>query len=148
MQLMFAFDETPFNRALRFEMRRDGAATEVTMPIEEWFKQETGVVHGGIIASLADTAAVYALRPMLAESEQMTSIEFKINFLRPARMQDGPVVARAVVVKRGKTVGLCDVDVRQNGQIVAKGLFTYIVLERATGFEPATLSLGSSDSTN
>jgi hypothetical protein len=50
---MFSFKETPFNRALRFEMNRVGPATEVTMPVEEWFMQENGIVHGGMIASLA-----------------------------------------------------------------------------------------------
>jgi uncharacterized protein (TIGR00369 family) len=124
---MFSFKETPFNRALRFEMNRVGPATEVTMPVEEWFMQENGVVHGGMIASLADTAAVYALVETLKDSEQMTSIEFKINFLRPARMDGGPLAARATVVKRGQTIALCDVDVRQSGELVAKGLFTYIL---------------------
>ena len=124
---MFSFKETPFNRALRFEMNRVGPATEVTMPVEEWFMQENGIVHGGMIASLADTAAVYALVAKLKESEQITSIEFKINFLRPARMNGGPLAPRATIVKRGQTIGLCDVDVSQGGELVAKGLFTYIL---------------------
>jgi uncharacterized protein (TIGR00369 family) len=126
---MLSFHETPFNRALKFEIvRQDEVATEVSMPVDEWLTQENGVVHGGIIASLADTAAVHALAGSLNESERMTGIEFKINFLRPTRLDGGNLVARAAIVKRGKTISLCEVDVRQNGEIVAKGLFTYIVL--------------------
>lgn len=125
--VMLSFSETPFNRALRFELlSQDESATEVAMPIQEWFSQENAVVHGGIIASLADTAAVHAITGSLKESQQMTGVEFKINFLRPARMDGGQLVARAVIVRRGRTISLCDVDVRQDGQVVAKGLFTYI----------------------
>jgi acyl-coenzyme A thioesterase PaaI-like protein len=42
-------------------------------------------------------------------------------------MNGGPLAARATVVKRGQTIGLCDVDVSQGGELVAKGLFTYIL---------------------
>src|SRR5258705_9470319 len=99
--MQMPFNETPFNRALHFEKNTGDGVTEVTMPIQEWFTQEFGVVHGGMIASLADTAAVYALLGSLKASEQMTSIEFKINFLRPARIDGGSIAARATVVDRG-----------------------------------------------
>lgn len=120
---MLSFEETPFNRTLRFDLvGRDDAGASIALPIEPWFMQENGVVHGGIIAAVADTAAVYALR----RTEQMTGLEFKINFLQPATMEGGPITARATVVRRGRTIGVCDVDVFQNAQLVAKGLFTYV----------------------
>jgi uncharacterized protein (TIGR00369 family) len=125
--IMLSFHDTPFNRALRFEITsRNAQEAEIAMPLQDWFSQENGVVHGGIIASLADTTAVHALAGSLSEGQQMTGVEFKINFLRPARMNGGPLAARATIVRRGRTIALCDVDVRQDGEIVAKGLFTYV----------------------
>ena len=82
------------------------------------------------IPSLADTAAVHALYLDLPRDKRMTSIEFKLNFLRPVREAAGVLKASARVVKRGKTVALCDVDVRQQDHLVAKGLFTYLIMDR------------------
>lgn len=65
------------------------------------------MVHGGIIASVADTAAVYTLIGRLEESEQMTGVEFKINFLRSATLDGGPITARATAVRSGRTIAVC-----------------------------------------
>jgi uncharacterized protein (TIGR00369 family) len=58
----------------------------------------------------------------------MTSIEFKLNFLRPAVAGAGDLHARARIVKQGRQVILCDIEVAQGGELVAKGLFTYLLL--------------------
>lgn len=116
----------PANRFFNFSLITQSAGcAELSMPLQPSYLQEGGVVHGGIISALADTCAVYALLPSLPENQSMTSIEFKINFLAPARLEDGDLRAAAQVVKQGKTVGLCDVEVFQKERRVAKGLFTY-----------------------
>ena len=92
--------------------------------------QETGVVHGGFLSALADTAAVYVFHPYLPDGESMASIEFKMNFLRPARVERGPLVARSTVLRRGRKVGVCDVEVTQASVVIAKGLFTYLFFEK------------------
>ena len=48
--------------------------------------KEGGVVHGGIISTLADSAAVYTLHPYLTEKQSMASIQVKMNFLSPVLM--------------------------------------------------------------
>lgn len=88
--------------------------------------QEKGVVHGGFLATLADTAAVYALVPDLDPDAALTSVEFKLNFLRPSVPEGGDLEARSQVIRRGRTLSLVDVDVFQEKRHVAKGLFTYI----------------------
>ena len=98
------------------------------MPMKRYFGQEAGVVHGGVLSTLADTAAVYTLFPYLEEGESMTSIEFKMNFLRPALIDGGSVTARANLVRRGSRIALCEVDVFQARRLVGKGLFTYMIL--------------------
>ena len=128
------FDAIPINRFLGFELRdstREGAT--VALPAREQLTQEYAVIHGGILATLADTAAVYALHPFLEAGERMTSIELKVNFLAPATFARGEVIARSRVVRRGRTIAVAAVDVRQGDQLVLTGLFTYIILaaERA-----------------
>jgi uncharacterized protein (TIGR00369 family) len=103
----------------------------VALPLRREFLQTEALVHGGILATLADTAAVYMLYGELDPRRTMTSIEFKLNFVRPAVLAGGEVEARAQLVRRGRTVALVDVEVVQRDALVAKGLFTYLFGDRA-----------------
>lgn len=127
-----SFTSVAVNQFLGFELRScDETCAVVSFRPERAHTQEYGVVHGGILSALADTAAVYTLHPFLAESERMTSIEFKVNFLAGAIPERGDVVAQAKVVRRGRTVAVIHVDVHQADTHVATGLFTYIILRPA-----------------
>lgn len=121
------FAETPINRLLGLELRSTGPGTAtVSLPARAEVTQEYAVVHGGVLAAMADTAAVYALLPLLANGERMTSVEFKVNCLAAALPDRGEVVAVSSIVRRGRTIAVVHVDVRQGEQIVMTGLFTYI----------------------
>ncbi|HJZ11347.1 MAG TPA: PaaI family thioesterase, partial [Acidobacteriota bacterium] len=77
-----AFSSIAANRFFGFVLvRRSAGSAVVTMEIKPEHLQEGGVVHGGIISSLADTAAIYPFYPDLEEGRSMTSIEFKMNFV-------------------------------------------------------------------
>ncbi len=124
------FADVPLNRHLGFRLiARSVDEAVLAMDARPELVQEEGVIHGGVLAALADTAAVYTLIPGLAAGRTMTSVEFKVNFLRPALPDRGPVTARARVVQRGRRIGVCDVEVTQAGRPVARGLFTYLVYE-------------------
>jgi uncharacterized protein (TIGR00369 family) len=123
------FSTVPINRLLGLELRSfDRGSATVAMRPGEPLTQEYGVVHGGVLATLADTAAVYALHPFLAPGERMTSIELKVNFLAPATPARGEVVATSAVVRRGRTIAVARVDVRQADHQVLTGLFTTIIV--------------------
>jgi uncharacterized protein (TIGR00369 family) len=125
------FGDGAVHRMLGLEpLERSSAAAEVRMAVRPDFLQEEGVVQGGLVAALADAAAVYLLMPELPEDARMTSIEFKLNFLSPALEGEGPLVARAEPVKRGKRVGVCRSTVTQGDRAVAEGLFTYLLSGR------------------
>jgi uncharacterized protein (TIGR00369 family) len=114
---------------LRFLERGPGRARVALLPKRE-FLQGEGRIHGGVLATLADTAAVYLLHASLEPSREMTSIEFKLNFTRPALHERGELVATATVVRRGRTIALAEVEVAQGGELVAKGSFTYLLRDR------------------
>ena len=125
------FLDVPVNKFFNYTLvSRSSEDAVVSMEVRDEFLQEEGVVQGGILSAIADTAAVYTFYPDLDENETMTSIEFKVNFLRPALPGRGPLVAKASVVQRGKKVGICDVEVSQSEALVLKGLFTYMFYER------------------
>jgi uncharacterized protein (TIGR00369 family) len=121
------YSQVPVNRYFGFRLlSRSSEGASVTMEIHPDHLQEEGVVQGGIISALADNAAVYAFLPDRGKDETMTSIEFKMNFLRSALPENGPLTAESRVIRRGRHVGVCEVDVAQAGKTVAKGIFTYL----------------------
>ncbi|MGQ9922251.1 MAG: PaaI family thioesterase [Desulfobacca sp.] len=97
------------------------------MPFRPGLANSIGLLQGGMIAALADEAVAYALWSMVPEGELISTVEMKVNFLAPVRQ--GPIEAKARIAKRGRTISLGDVEVWEQEQLVAKGLFTYIHLQ-------------------
>jgi uncharacterized protein (TIGR00369 family) len=86
-----------------------------------------GSVHGGILCDLADAAMGYAFASTLDSGESFTTLELKINFLRP--VFDAKLAATAKVAHRGKTVGLVGCDItNEEGKLVARASSTCSVL--------------------
>ncbi len=123
-----SFDSVPAYRFFGLKLiERSDASAEVALPLREEFVQNEGLVHGGVISALADTAGVYIFLPELPSDTRITSIEFKLNFLRPVAVERGELRARSTLVRRGRRVAVCDVEVFQGDALVAKGLFTYLL---------------------
>jgi uncharacterized protein (TIGR00369 family) len=100
---------------------------EVRMAARAEMAQEYGIVQGGFLSALADTAAVYLLLPEAMDRGQVNGVEFKMNFLRPARADGSELAAIATPVKMGRRIAVCAVDVMQGERLVAQGTFTYLV---------------------
>lgn len=87
-----------------------------------------GLVQGGVLAVVADVAGGVALYSVLPDPWEVAipTIEFKLNFLRPAGSED--LIARGRLVHRGRQVAVCQVEVLdRSGRHLATGLFTYMV---------------------
>jgi len=86
-----------------------------------------GTIHGGILCDIADAAMGIAFASTLAPGESFTTIELKINFLRPVRI--AKLRAEGRVVQRGRTVGYLECEIiGENGKLVAKSNSTCLVL--------------------
>ncbi len=87
-----------------------------------------GTVHGGIFCDLADGAMGMACASLLAEGESFTTLELKINFLRPVR--DAKLEARARAVHAGNAMVYleCDVVTVPDEKLVAKASCTCLIL--------------------
>jgi uncharacterized protein (TIGR00369 family) len=93
-----------------------------------------GTLHGGILCDVADAAMGLAYASTLEEGESFTTLELKINFLKP--VWKGRLRAEGRVVKGGKTVGLVECDVTDEaGRLVARSGSTCMTLrgEQAAG---------------
>lgn len=86
-----------------------------------------GTVHGGVLCDLSDGAMGMAWASNLEEGESFTTLELKINFLKP--VWNTVLRAEASVVRRGRTVGLVECHVRDpKGDLVAYATSTVMTL--------------------
>jgi uncharacterized protein (TIGR00369 family) len=86
-----------------------------------------GTIHGGIICDVADAAMGMAFFTTCEEGETFTTLELKINFLRP--FWTGTLLAHGWVVSRGRTVGMTECDVvDENDRLIAKATSTVMAL--------------------
>ena len=93
-----------------------------------------GTLHGGILCDIADAAMGVAYASTLAPDESFTTLELKINYLRP--VWNATLRANGRVVQRGRTVGLVECDVYDEQQrLVAHATSTCMTLrgEQAKG---------------
>jgi uncharacterized protein (TIGR00369 family) len=128
------FDCIPINALLGMRLQARGAdQAEVRMKPGAGLVQEAGVIHGGILTTLADTAAVYLLWPDLQEGESMTSIDFSMHFLAPAIPGGEVLRAEARPIRFGRTVCVAESQVFQGGRLLARGTFTYLRRQRDSG---------------
>jgi uncharacterized protein (TIGR00369 family) len=96
------------------------------MPVLELHKQIHRVVHGGVLASLADTAGGFAAFLAAPPGSRVVTIELKINFLEG--VERGEIEADARVLRQGKTTSVVDCDVTdQDGRLVSKALMTFSI---------------------
>lgn len=87
-----------------------------------------GIAHGGAVFSAADSAVAMALIGLVDRSETFTTVEMKLNYLKP--FERGSITAEAVITHKGSRTALGEVDVRDDeGNLVAKGLATYMILD-------------------
>jgi uncharacterized protein (TIGR00369 family) len=99
----------------------------MTMVAEERHSNPMGTIHGGILCDLADAAMGVAFFSTLEPGESFTTLELKINFLRP--FWTGKLIARGRVVHRGKTVGMVECDVFDDQErLIARSSSTCMAL--------------------
>lgn len=106
----------------------------VSLQAEARHANPMGTLHGGILADLADAAMGMAYASTLAEGEAFTTLELKINFLRP--VWNARLTATGTVKQRGSTVGLTECDVvDEDGRLIAHASSTCMTLrgEKAAG---------------
>jgi uncharacterized protein (TIGR00369 family) len=88
----------------------------IAMPFSESVGQQQGFFHGGVIGAIADTAGGYAALTMLPQGSEVLTLEYKINFIRPAA--GDRLVAEGTVLRAGRSVCVtrADVFVELDGQ--------------------------------
>ena len=82
---------------------------DIELPVRDELTQQHGFLHAGALATVADSACGYAALTKMPGTAAVLSIEFKINMLAPAA--GARVIARARVIRSGRTISVCACDV-------------------------------------
>jgi uncharacterized protein (TIGR00369 family) len=109
--------------------RQEPGEAEVTLEVGPQHTQAQGVVHGGVIASLADAAMAVAFA-RLAPEEAMSTIELSVRFMRPA--SSGRLVAEGRVIETTRSLYFAEATVRCDGRPVAVAQATFKRIPRAS----------------
>ena len=103
------FDKADFLRHLGIELTAVGPDwCESQMSVRDHHRQQHGFIHAGVLATLADHTAGGAARAVSGQRDVIT-IEFKINFLRPAVGER--LRCRAKVLRAGKSIIVSEAEV-------------------------------------
>lgn len=122
----FQTGSEPFFELLGFKIEEVTADfCRMRMPFRPQFQQAGGLVHGGAIASLMDSAGVMAIKTGTESGMKgVPTITMTVNYLAPAREID--VLAEAKIIRRGRSIVFVDVDVTApSGEAIAKGQLVY-----------------------
>ncbi len=114
-----------FSALMGFEVvKLSNGRAILTVTTEDHHRQIHNVMHGGVIAALADTAAAIAAYTVVPRGAEVVTIELKINYLLP--VSGGKLTAEGQVLRAGRnfTVVECEI-IRDDGALAAKALMTF-----------------------
>ncbi len=123
-----AFEAVPFAHFLGIELGelRRGTAT-LRLMLRDELLRNGGIAHGGVVASLADTAAAFALLTLSERGQSSATVDLTIHYLRP--LVQGRVHATSRVIRAGRRIVSISVEVFDESEtLVATALTSFIRL--------------------
>jgi uncharacterized protein (TIGR00369 family) len=111
----------------RSEQTGEGSAT-VRFTATDEHLNPAGTVHGGVLATLVDTAMGQAVRSATGEHDVPATSQLTVTYLRPGK--PGELEVTASVRTRGEHLTVCEADVEQDGRALAHAVATFALLHR------------------
>lgn len=107
-------------------MKVEPGEVHIEFPFSHAITQQHGFVHAGIMTAVVDTACGYAASTLMSAESEVLTIEYKVNFLAPAKGTEFVAIGR--VVKPGRTISVC------TGEVMVKQESGYktVILMQAT----------------
>jgi acyl-CoA thioesterase len=120
-----AFSSVAYAKFLGLELCEiSGGEVTVCLDVRGELKQNRGVVHGGAIASLIDTASAFAILTTIDENEKVTTTDLTIHYLRP--ITGGRMLAKARIIRGGRRRFVVNVEVENDGALAATAVTGYL----------------------
>ena len=121
----------PMARLMQFDLVDvEPGKVVVTCEPDASMYNPSGAIHGGLVCTVLDSVTGLALHSTLPAGKGYTSIEIKVNYLKPVRLDAGPLSATGTVVKSGARVGFTEgVVTDASGKVVATATGTLLVFD-------------------
>ena len=121
------FAQVPYVGLLGFEFVSAGRGVAVfALDVREELTRMGGILHGGAVVSLLDTAAAFAVHTVIEPDARTVTVDLTVHFLRPASL--GRIEAQARVLRRGGRVCILSVEARDEAaEIIATATMTYFI---------------------
>ncbi len=118
-------NNSPYYKLLGMEiMEIKEGECKIEMPFKKDLTHPYRIMHGGAIASLADSSVAMALISVVEPRDRFTTIEFKINFFAP--VSKGKLEAHGKIIHKGSKTAVGEVEVKnEEGKLIAKLIATY-----------------------
>lgn len=111
----------------RPESAEDGTA-RIAFEATDEHLNPAGTVHGGVLATLVDTAMGLAVRTTTGDGEVPATSQLTVTYLRPGK--PGSVTVTARLRTRGEHLTVCEADVEQDGKALVHAVATFALLQR------------------
>ncbi|MEQ1923219.1 MAG: PaaI family thioesterase [Pyrinomonadaceae bacterium] len=120
-----ALHTLPFSKLIGMKLvKLEVDEAQISIDMRDDLRQPSGVLHGGVTATLIDTAMAFAVRTRLGIDEATATIDLTVHYLRPHIT--GVFICTAKVVRAGKRIFTVSADVHgEDGKLIATGLSTY-----------------------
>ena len=120
--------DIPLNRFLGMQLREEGdPSAGIWFPVGPSAQNQAGLLHGGVVTTLLDTACYLALLPSLADGEHAVTHDLTVSLLRPVAA-DKRVDVVGTVIRKGRTVAFLRAEATVDGEVVAAAQVTKSVV--------------------
>lgn len=125
--LQAAFESSPFHRLIKGHLEPTETGVVLTAVLDEAFSTSLGRAHGGVVASLLDTAATWAL--VAKTGRVWVTADLRVDYLRPVSL--GVVRVEGTVVRTGSRLGNATATVWAGDRQAATGVGVFLPLDRS-----------------
>jgi len=127
-KLIETVNTSPYPRHLRMQLVSISVDQAVVkLKTEQCHLQPFGIVHGGVLATLVDTATFWSVFLRLPEDAGLVNIDLKLNYLKS--ISSGLMTAQGRCIRAGRTINYAEASVKdKEGNLVAHGTSTLMVL--------------------
>ena len=113
-----SFDKQGVMRTIGGKLLKvDPGEVHIEFPFSDSLTQQHGLVHAGILTSVVDSACGYAASTLMPADSEVLAVEYKINFISPAKGSEFLAVGK--VIKPGRTITVC------SGEVLTKDVSAY-----------------------
>lgn len=126
-----SFDRQGIMRTLNAQLAAvSKGEVKITCDFSEGLTQQHGFIHAGVATTLVDSACGYAALTLMPEHTEVLTVEFKVNFLKPAKTDQ--LITIGKVLQAGKRLTICEGYVYDSKEevLIAKMTATMIAVEQ------------------